>query len=340
MKTSELDYTLPRELIAQRPCEERDRARLLVVDRPTGRFHDDVFHNLPAYLRPADCAVLNDTRVIRARLHGRKPTGGKVEVFLLREIAPGEWDALVRPSARVPSGTEITLPAELSCRVDERLPSGRRRVRFGRADVLEALERAGEIPLPPYIDRDQPDASDLRRYQTVYAEKSGAVAAPTAGLHFTEHVFEALAAKGVQTARITLHVGYGTFRPIQSEDLAEHAVEAEDFEFPEETAAQLNAIREQAGRILAVGTTTTRVLETCCPEGRFRAGSGVTDHYIYPPYTFRGVDLLLTNFHLPRSSLLALVCAFGGTELILEAYRHAVEQRYRFYSYGDAMLIV
>ncbi|MFO7774353.1 MAG: tRNA preQ1(34) S-adenosylmethionine ribosyltransferase-isomerase QueA [Candidatus Hydrogenedentota bacterium] len=339
MKTSELDYTLPRELIAQRPCEERDRARLLVVDRPTGRFHDDVFHNLPAYLRPADCAVLNDTRVIRARLHGRKPTGGKVEVFLLREIAPGEWDALVRPSARVPSGTEITLPAELSCRVDERLPSGRRRVRFGRADVLEALERAGEIPLPPYIDRDQPDASDLRRYQTVYAEKPGAVAAPTAGLHFTEHVFEALAAKGVQTARITLHVGYGTFRPIQSEDLAEHAVEAEDFEFPEETAAQLNAIREQAGRILAVGTTTTRVLETCCPEGRFRAGSGVTNHYIYPPYTFHGVDLLLTNFHLPRSSLLALVCAFGGTELILEAYRHAVEQRYRFYSYGDAMLV-
>ncbi|MFP4173772.1 MAG: tRNA preQ1(34) S-adenosylmethionine ribosyltransferase-isomerase QueA [Candidatus Hydrogenedentota bacterium] len=340
MKTSELVYTLPQELIAQRPREERDQARLLIVDRQTGQFHDDVFHNLPAYLQPGDCAVLNDTRVIRARLHGRKPTGGKVEVFLLREIAPGEWDALVRPSARVMPGTEITLPADLTCRVDERLPSGRRRVRFGRADVLEALEKAGEIPLPPYIDRDQPDASDLRRYQTVYAERPGAVAAPTAGLHFTERVFEALAAKGVQRARITLHVGYGTFRPIQSEDLAEHAVEGEDFEFPEETAARLNAIREQGGRILAVGTTTTRVLETCCPEGRFRAGSGVTGHYIYPPYTFRGVDLLLTNFHLPRSSLLALVCAFGGKDLILQAYRHAVEQQYRFYSYGDAMLIV
>ena len=339
MKTSELDYTLPQELIAQRPCEERDQARLLVVDRQTGQFHDDAFHNLPAYLRRGDCAVLNDTRVIRARLHGRKPTGGKVEVFLLREIAPGEWDALVRPSSRVQPGTDITLPAGLTCRVAERLPSGRRRVRFAQSDVLKTLEEAGEIPLPPYIEREQPDASDLRRYQTVYAQKPGAVAAPTAGLHFTERVFEALAEKGVETARVTLHVGYGTFRPIQSGDLAEHAVEGEDFAFSEETASQLNAVREHGGRVLAVGTTTTRVLETCCPGGRFRAGGGVTNCYIYPPYTFQGVDLLLTNFHLPRSSLLALVCAFGGTELILEAYRHAVEQRYRFYSYGDAMLV-
>ncbi len=339
MDTAALDYTLPEELIAQRPCEPRDAARLLVLDRRTGEITTDVYRNVADYLLPGDCMVLNDTRVIRARLHGHKPTGGRVELFLLHEEEPGTWAALVRPSAKVRPGTEVLLAAGLRARVGEHLENGRRMVRFDQKDVLAVLESVGEVPLPPYIRREHPDDYDARRYQTVFAAHPGAVAAPTAGLHFTDEVFARLDARGVKRARLTLHVGYGTFKPVTAARLEEHRVDPEEYVFPEETARVLNETRSAGGRVAAVGTTATRVLETQCLEGRFAAGEGITSHYIYPPYAFRGVDLLQTNFHLPRSSLLALVCAFAGTEQVLEAYRFAVRERFRFYSYGDVMLL-
>jgi S-adenosylmethionine:tRNA ribosyltransferase-isomerase len=334
MRSDALDFHLPEDQIAQEPRAERDTARMLVLDRATGAMTVDIYRNVADYLERGDCMVLNDTRVIRARLRGQKPTGGQVEVFLLHEDAPGLWTALVRPSATV-----IQLAEGAVVTVEELLPEGRRRVRFEQHDVLPLLEAAGEIPLPPYIHRDAPRDSDLRQYQTVYARQPGAVAAPTAGLHFTDRVFAALDARGVARAQLTLHVGYGTFKPVTVDDLARHTVDAEDFSLPPDTAALLNATREKGGRVVAVGTTSTRVLETQYRDGRFATGEGKTHCYIYPPYTFRGVDILQTNFHLPRSSLLALVCAFAGTELTLEAYRFAVGQGFRFYSYGDVMLI-
>ncbi|HOD49422.1 MAG TPA: tRNA preQ1(34) S-adenosylmethionine ribosyltransferase-isomerase QueA [Candidatus Hydrogenedentes bacterium] len=340
MKTSELDYQLPEELIAQHPCEQRDESRLLVLNRAEHSMTEDVFRSLPRYLRRGDCLVLNDTRVIRARLHGRKPTGGQVEVFLLHAVAPGEWDALVRPSSKVKPGTVVRIAPGVEATVGGRLPGGRRHVSFAQDDVLELLEKAGEVPLPPYIHRDKPDASDLTRYQTIYANVPGAVAAPTAGLHFTDEVFRGLDDAGVVRAFLTLHVGYGTFRPIQTDSLEAHVLEPEEFILNEETASGLNDARATGGRIAAVGTTVARVLETQYRQGVFQPGAGETNRYIYPPYAFQAVDVLQTNFHLPRSSLLALVCAFGGTDFILEAYRFAVKKRFRFYSYGDAMLIL
>ena len=340
MKTAELDYDLPEELIAQRPCEERDAARLLVLDRQAGTIREDVFRNVAAHLRGGDCLVLNDTRVIRARLHGHKPTGGQVEVFLLREEAPGAWTALVRPSARVKPGTRVEFADGIEATVEDVLPNGQRRVQFDVPNIVGRLEDLGEIPLPPYVRRDHPDEVDEIRYQTVYARAPGAVAAPTAGLHFTDAVFASLTEAGVRRTALTLHVGYGTFRPIMANDLENHVVEKEDFWFPEETADTLNQVRAEAGRVVAVGTTATRVLETQYRDGAFRAGHGRTDRYLYPPYAFQAVDVLQTNFHLPRSSLLALVCAFADIEFVLEAYRYAVAHRFRFYSYGDTMLIL
>lgn len=340
MHVSELDYVLPETQIAQQPLAQRDTSRLLVVDRAAGTWHEDVFHQLPQYLRAGDCLVLNDTRVVRARLRGHKASGGAVEIFLLREEAPGVWAALVRPSAKVKDGTEIHFAAGPTARVLDRLPGGQRRVQFDTTDVLHVMEQAGEIPLPPYIHRDGPDANDLSRYQTVYAAHAGAVAAPTAGLHFTPEVFAALEARGVRRTTLTLHVGYGTFKPVAVENLAEHQVDPETFDFPEATAQLLNDTRAAGGRVVSVGTTATRVLETQWQPGGFVAGQGQTAKYIYPPYEFGGVDVLQTNFHLPKSSLLALVAAFGGKELILGAYRHAVAAGFRFYSYGDVMLIV
>ncbi len=340
MKTSALDYTLPPEQIAQQPCAQRDQSRLLVLDRAAGTIQEDVYAHIAQYLQRDDCMVLNNTRVIRARLHGRKPTGGKVEIFLLHENAPGDWVALVRPSAKVKPGATVLLRDEICATVQEVLPEGRRRVCFNRPDVIALLEQVGEIPLPPYIRREEQQDSDLRRYQTVYAAQPGAVAAPTAGLHLTDDVFRQLDDVGVQRTSLTLHVGYGTFKPITAETLEEHYVEPEDFILDDATAATLNATRDKGGRIMAVGTTATRVLETQCQHGRFLAGSASTDKYIYPPYTFQAVDMLQTNFHLPRSSLLALVCAFGGTDFVLDAYRYAVKKGFRFYSYGDVMLIL
>lgn len=340
MKTSELDYDLPESQIAQHPCARRDDSRLLVLDRTAHTVREDVFRNVAGYLRSGDCVVLNDTQVIRARLMGRKYSGARIEVLLLHEEGPGVWVALVRPSARVKPGTPVVLAEDISVTVGEVLPEGRRRVRFDRPDVLAVLEEIGQVPLPPYIRRKHPEDGDLRRYQTIYARKPGAVAAPTAGLHFTPEVFASLDAAGVKRLLLTLHVGYGTFKPIQADTLEAHPMEAEEYELPESTAAGLNDTRACGGRVVAVGTTVTRVLETQYQAGAYHAGRGVTEAYFYPPYAFRAVDALQTNFHLPRSSLLALVCAFAGTEFVLDAYRFAVRAGFRFYSYGDVMLIV
>jgi len=339
MHISELDYDLPEELIAQHPCERRDASRLLVVDRAAGSLRVDTYRNVAAYLRAGDCMVLNRTRVIRARLRATRPTGGAAEIFLLHETAPGAWEALVRPSAKIAPGTRVSV-GPVSATIEERLGNGRRRVVFETPDVIAVLEQSGAVPLPPYIRRAHSDPADADRYQTIYAREPGSVAAPTAGLHFTDEVFASLDAARVRRATLTLHVGYGTFSPIRTERVDDHALDPEPFDLSEETADTLNATRAAGGRVVAVGTTSTRVLETQYIDGRFRAGSGETAHYIYPPYTFRAVDALQTNFHLPRSSLLALVYAFGGADLVREAYRFAIAERFRFYSYGDVMLLV
>lgn len=340
MLTSELDYELPPGLIAQHPAEPRDASRLLVLDRASGGIQLDVFRNIGAYLRTGDCLVMNDTRVIRARLRARKPSGGHVEIFLLRERSPGLWTALVRPSARVKPGTAVRIAEALDAVVGDVVQDGQRLVRFDTTDVVDRLEKIGEIPLPPYILRSRPDSSDLTHYQTVYAQAPGAVAAPTAGLHFTPETLAALDRAGILRATLTLHVGYGTFKPITADALEDHRVDSEDYAVSKESAALLNRVRAEGGRIVAVGTTSARVLETCFRGGAFFAESGETGLYIHPPYTFRAVDALQTNFHLPRSSLLALVCAFAGKDRTFEAYRLAIREKFRFYSYGDAMLIL
>lgn len=340
MKTEQLDYHLPYELIAQEPAPTRTDSRLLVVDRSAGTLKDDTFGNLSSYLESGDTLVMNDTRVIRARLKAQKKTGGKIEIFLLRELGLGEWEALVRPSSRTKPGSDVTIGKKVNATVLEPLSGGRRRIRFDDNDVLGVLQANGEIPLPPYIQRDANDAVDADRYQTVYARAYGAVAAPTAGLHFSKEFLQALAEKGINRTTLTLHVGYGTFKPITESQVEKHTVDAEEFVFTKESAQLLNRTRTDKNKVIAVGTTSTRVLETQFIDGSYRTGAGLTNCYIYPPYPFKGVDGLVTNFHLPKSSLLALVCAFGGTDLILKAYQHAVAEKYRFYSYGDAMLIL
>ena len=340
MHTEELNYSLPDELIAQHPVKNRSESRLLVVNRQAGTLTEDVFSNIGTYLNPGDAMVVNDTRVIKARLKAEKPTGGKVELFLLREMAPGDWEALVRPSARVKPGSMVLVGGQVEARIEEPLPNGRRRVCFKDPDVLATLQKVGEIPLPPYIARKATNVLDAERYQTVYADKHGAVAAPTAGLHFTPELLDSLAEQGVNSTKLTLHVGYGTFKPIQVDSLEEHVVDPEEFYFSQECADLLNTTRVNGHRVVSVGTTSTRVLETQFREGAYQVGEGMTNCYIYPPYEFSGVDILVTNFHLPKSSLLALVFAFGGSELMKAAYAHAVENKFRFYSYGDAMIIL
>jgi S-adenosylmethionine:tRNA ribosyltransferase-isomerase len=339
MLTSELDFELPEALIARHPLTERDESRLLVVHRESGSLEEDVFRNIGRYLNRGDCLALNDTRVIRARLLGKRRSGGRVEIFLLREEAPGEWITLVRPSAKVKPGSVVELPHGITVTVGDVLDEGRRRVHLSRVDVLAVLEQAGVIPLPPYLQRSA-EPADAERYQTVYARASGAVAAPTAGLHYTQPLLEALQAQGVSHTTLTLHVGYGTFKPIAAATLDEHRVEPEQFVLTEDAAAVLNKTRSGGGRIVAVGTTCTRVLEAQARAGGVEAGAGETALYIHPPYQFKAVGALQTNFHLPKSSLLALVCAFAGRRLTLQAYRHAIDRKFRFYSYGDAMLIL
>jgi S-adenosylmethionine:tRNA ribosyltransferase-isomerase len=340
MRLSDFDYELPQDRIAQQPAEPRDAARLLVLDRRTGALTHRVFRDLPELLAPGDLLVLNDTRVIPARLQGRKEgSGGRVEVLLVWREAEGTWRALVR-ARRVRRGTRVIL-AEGHLRADlgERLEDGTWRIALeGDVPVEEAIQRWGEIPLPPYI-RERP--RDPEAYQTVYARIPGAVAAPTAGLHFTPQLLERLERVGVPHAFITLHVGPGTFRLITSEDPSRHRMEAEPYEVPPETAQAIREVRARGSRVVAVGTTVVRTLESAAQsDGTVRAGGGWTDLYIYPGYRFRVVDGLITNFHLPRSTPLVLVSAFAGRERVLEAYRKALAEGYRFGSFGDAMLIL
>lgn len=377
MRLDELQYDLPPELIAQQPAEPRDSARLLVLDRATGEIAHHVFRDVVEYLRAGDCLVVNDTQVIPARFHCRRATSGRIEGLFLR--ADGQaWRVLLKRADRLRPGERLACErGELDLVVEERHERGEwslRPVARGGdvppaadaapsadmpppADALTLLGRIGETPLPPYIHRDgRPDATDAQRYQTVYASRPGAVAAPTAGLHFTPELLARLEQQGVRRTHVTLHVGPGTFQPIEAEDLSRHVMHSEWFELPVEAAAAIDAARAAGGRVVAVGTTSVRVLESAAsqreaPASARRAGAscratplhaaqGWTQLFIYPPYAFRCVDALLTNFHLPGSTLLALVIAFAGVELTRRAYAAAIAEQYRFYSYGDAMLIL
>jgi S-adenosylmethionine:tRNA ribosyltransferase-isomerase len=345
MLLSEFNYDLPAELIAQEPLGKRDASRMLVLDRRAGSWADSEFSSLFEYLEPNDVLVLNNTRVFPARLIGRRhPSGGRVEALLVREREPMLWEALVRPGHRLNAGARLDFAeGKLKAEIVEVLEGGLRVLRFECDETLEEIvDRCGEIPLPPYIKR--PDGStpqDRERYQTVYANNRGAVAAPTAGLHFTEGSLDLLRSRGIKTVEVTLHVGYGTFEPVRVPEIEQHRVGPEMFAISSQTAAVINDARATGGRIVAVGTTTTRALESAVnTNGRVEAGNGLAAITITPGHSFQIVDGLITNFHLPQSSLLLLVCAFAGRELVLDAYRHAVENHYRFYSYGDCMLIL
>jgi len=342
MDLRDFNFTLPAELIAGEPLEVRSASRMLVVERGTAQIIDREFVDLPSLLNRGDLLVLNNTRVFPARLFGQTETGAKTELFLVSEIDGFTWRALSRPGKRLRPGKRILFDRELSAEVLEKCEDGSFVVRFSETEDLETeIDALGRTPLPPYIKRD-PDSidRDRERYQTVYARSRGAIAAPTAGLHFTPELLAEIRGSGIETAEITLHVGYGTFEPVRSLDLKRHSVAAERFEIGEVAAAQLEAARTDGRRIIAVGTTTTRTLEFVIRKfGAFQAASGLADLTILPGYRFRAIDALLTNFHLPESSLLILVATFGGHQLIMRSYRHAVEAGYRFYSYGDCMFI-
>ena len=345
MQIADFDYELPEELIAQHPLEERDAARMLVLNRAQKTWSESRFAELPSYIDAGDVVVLNNTRVFPARLVGRRePSGGRVELFLVREVAPLVWETLARPARRLQPKARVSFgDGRLRAEVLELLEDGRRVVRFECDTSFEAaLEEFGQTPLPPYIKRPNERLSEDRdRYQTVYARERGAIAAPTAGLHFTPRVINELKARGAHLVELTLHVGYGTFEPVRAEDLSEHTVAPEQYNISAGTAQAINEARALGKRIFAIGTTTTRALESAVDEdGRVRAGTRMAQLTITPGYRFRVVDALLTNFHLPRSSLLVLVAALAGRELCLAAYAHAVQARYRFYSYGDCMLII
>ena len=344
MHISEFDYDLPAELIAQYPLPERDASRMLVLDRQNQSWLDSTFREFPTFIRPNDVVVVNNTRVIPARLKGRRePTGGSVEVFLVRELEPKLWSVLVRPSARLHAGMQVVFGrGQLRATFVDEPGNDLRTVRFEFEGSLEAvLSDVGSTPLPPYIKRpDGVSLTDNVRYQTVYSRAQGAIAAPTAGLHFTQAALETLKDRN-QLAEITLHVGYGTFEPVRVEDINEHKVNREVFEILPDAAKRINETRRASGRVIAVGTTTTRALESATKGATEVVPVSSEAHLtIKPGYRFRTVDALLTNFHVPRSSLLILVSACAGRELILKAYEHAVQQRYRFYSYGDCMLIM
>lgn len=342
----ELQYDLPPELIAQQPAQPRDASRLMVLDRTSGTITHRIFRDIHEYLRPGDCLVRNNTRVIPARFFCRRRTGGKVEALFLREDGDA-WRVLLRPSARLSAGERILCePADtatdaVQIELIERRDDGEWRVRpLPGMAPRDLLTRIGVTPLPPYIRRDPlPSASDAERYQTVYAARDGAVAAPTAGLHFTRELLDQLAAAGVRVCDVTLHVGLGTFAPVKEDDLRRHRMHAEWYDVGRDAVGAIDATKAAGGRIVAVGTTSARTLESF-GEADIRPARGITNLFIQPPYRFAHVDALLTNFHLPASTLLALVMAFAGVDLTRRAYQQAVAQRYRFYSYGDAMLIV
>jgi len=344
MHISEFDYDLPAELIAQHPLPERDASRMLVIDRQNQSWLDSTFREFPKYINPNDVVVVNNTRVIPARLTGRRhPSGGRVEVFLVREWETNLWSALVRPSARLRAGMRVVFgKGQLEAVFMDEPGADSRRVRLEFEGSLETvLSEVGSTPLPPYIKRPAGvSAADNARYQTVYSKAQGAIAAPTAGLHFTAEILDTLRERN-QLAEITLHVGYGTFEPVRVEEVNQHEVSAEMFEILPEVAKRINEARRNGGRLIAVGTTTTRALEASTNDGtEVVPTSSEARLTIKPGYQFHAVDALLTNFHLPRSSLLILISAFAGKDLVLKAYEHAVQQRYRFYSYGDCMLIL
>ena len=340
MKTSDFDYFLPPELIAQTPAERRDASRLLCLDKQTGAFSHHHFYDLPDFLRPGDCLILNDSRVLPARLLGRRlPGGGACEVLLLIDRGDNVWECIVRPGKHLRAGARVSFgDGELAAEITEVLPDGNRLVRFDYEGIfLEVLERLGKMPLPPYI---KAELQDKERYQTVYSKVNGSAAAPTAGLHFTAELLEKIAAKGVRIGYVTLHVGLGTFRPVKEENVEAHEMHSEYCTVPEETAALINETKANGGRVICVGTTACRTLESWAAEdGTMRSGAGWTGIYIYPGYRFKVMDALVTNFHLPLSTLLMLVSAFAGRERVLAAYEEAVREKYRFFSFGDAMFI-
>jgi S-adenosylmethionine:tRNA ribosyltransferase-isomerase len=348
VRVADFDFDLPAELIAQQPVSERGSSRLMIVHRVSGTITGAHTRDLPDLLTPGDLVVVNDTRVFPARLNGhRMPSGGQVECLLLRRLDQERWDALVHPGQKLRPGCRMRFErggVVLEAEILERRTFGRRTIRLWRLDgedVDAAVDTIGEVPLPPYIKR-APDALDRERYQTVYARARGSVAAPTAGLHLSDETMARLDARAIERTAITLHVGYGTFQPVRSEDVEGHRIDPEPYEISGGAARAITAALDAQRRIVAVGTTTTRTLEAVAAANgdRVREGAGYADLFIYPGFRFRVVGGLLTNFHLPRSSLLMLVCAFGGRELVLEAYRQAVAEGYRFYSYGDAMLLV
>ena len=341
MQLVDFDYKLPEELIAQEPAADREISRMLVVSRERASYDDRQFLNFPSYLRSDDVLVINNTRVFPARLIGTSDTGAAVEIFLIEELSDSVWQALARPAKRLKAGKHVTFN-ELTGVIRENSGEGRVVIEFsGDENFDDMLDRIGKTPLPPYIKRpDHSSESDRERYQTIYARSRGAIAAPTAGLHFTETVLDTIRRSGVEVIEITLHVGYGTFEPVRVDELSEHRVLPERYQIDESAASVLNDALAASRRIVAVGTTTTRMLESAINKnGKFIAESGLAHLTITPGYTFRAVDALLTNFHLPQSSLLILVSTFAGHELIMRAYRHAVAERYRFYSYGDCMFI-
>lgn len=352
--TSAFDYALPEQLVARYPAERRDRSRLLVLRRETGAISHTIFDQLTTLVSPGDAVVLNETRVFPARLVGRKPTGAPGEVLLLRPWSgasggaedpevpdPRLWEALVRPGGKLKPGRVLDIAPGIRVEMVDSTPGGGRVVRLvSDTPVEQILERHGHVPLPPYLERED-EALDRERYQTVYARHRGSVAAPTAGLHFTPELLEALEQRGVRLVRLTLHVGVGTFRPVETEDPASHSMHSEYYDVDAAAAAAVNEVRSEGGAVWAVGTTVVRTLETAADEGgTVHPGSGWTDLFIRPGYRFRAVDRLITNFHLPRSTLLMLVAAFGGYQPVMRAYQQAIERGYRFYSYGDAMALL
>lgn len=340
MMTKDFWYDLPEELIAQTPLERRDASRLMVMNRETGEIAHRHFYDIVEYLRPGDCLVMNDSRVLPARLLGHRPSGGAVEVLLLRDLGDKRWECLCKPGRKMQVGSEVIFGnGELTAVVREVREDGNRVVEFRYEGIfLEVLERLGKMPLPPYIKE---ELADQERYQTVYSREVGSAAAPTAGLHFTQELLDRIREKGVNTAFVTLHVGLGTFRPVKAEQITDHHMHSELCMMSEETAAVLNRTKREGGRIICVGTTSCRTLESLVGEdGRFAAGSKWTDIFIYPGYRFKAMDGLVTNFHLPESTLVMLVSAFAGREHVLNAYAEAVKERYRFFSFGDAMCII
>lgn len=342
MKLDIFDFELPEELIAQVPLENRDSSRLMILDKETGEIQHDTFHNVINFLKPGDCLVLNDTKVLPARLFGVKVnTGAKVEVLLLKQLQGDKWETLVKPAKRIKIGTTLSFGnGELTATCTNELEQGGREFEFHYQGIFyEVLEQLGKMPLPPYI---KTQLSDQDRYQTVYAKERGSAAAPTAGLHFTESLLKEIRSRGIHLAYITLHVGLGTFRPVSAEEIEDHEMHSEYYRMTEETAEILNTVRQQGGRIISVGTTSTRTLETIATanNGQFTASSGWTDIFIYPGYKFNAIDGMITNFHLPKSTLIMLISALAGRDHVLNAYKQAVRERYRFFSFGDAMLIL